>query len=70
MNLKDFLLEVVAPLMVCFCLYIGAYSRCDDEPGAIEVPQNINPAWDTDGDSISNAVELNGANDFHNFDTV
>jgi len=69
MNLKDFLLEVVAPLMVCFCLFIGSQSQCLP-PGTYEPPENTNPAWDTDGDGITNAVELNDANDFHNFDTA
>lgn len=70
MNWKDFLLEVVAPLMVCFCLFIAAQSPCDDGAGITEAPQNMNPPWDTDGDGISNAVELNDANAFHNFDTA
>jgi hypothetical protein len=70
MNWREFLSEVVAPLMVCFCLFIGGQSPCDNGAGLSEpAPQNTNPAWDTDGDGISNAVELNDANDFHNFDT-
>lgn len=70
MSLKDFLLEVIAPLMVCFCLFIAAQSPCTDGSGFEGVPENTNPAWDTDGDSISNAVELNSANDYLDLDTA
>lgn len=70
MNWKDFLLEVVAPLMVCFYLFVAAQSPCTNQPGVTETPQNANPAWDTDGDTISNAVELNSANDYLDLDTA
>jgi hypothetical protein len=39
-------------------------AECDTSPEQVsETPQDSNPSWDTDGDSFSNAVEMNNAND-------
>lgn len=59
--------------LIAVLLFPIAISECelwDPYNMGESAPQNVKPAWDTDGDGISNAVELNDANDFHNFDTA
>lgn len=61
----------VAPVVLL--IFPLTFSECpllDLFGGTDPLPVNANPWWDTDGDSISNAVELNDANDFQNFDTA
>ncbi len=58
---------LLLPLVALFLM--GSWFDCDDPDESSEEPTDVCPSWDTDCDSISNAVETNDANSYLNLDT-